>query len=225
MGSDIHNKGASLREEDKHLDALGYLTLSLFFLQQEGNYSELVDALKDRCLTWKHLFLTLKDKSYSILARKDAESMLAITEEFNLIDRYHTSYFRLGEIDMLDEDYPNAIKNYQKALETYTGTLSEKGDYRYHLGEAKYRKGDKKEGKGLILKGLEEIRKGAKELDPFLIHVWESGVHMRLAELLRKDEPKESKLHLQKAQEIANSDEKLVIRRRQIKELTKKLNF
>ena len=93
------------------------------------------------------------------------------------------------------------------------------------MGEAKYRKGDKKEGKGLILKGLEEIRKGAKELDPFLIHVWESGVHMRLAELLRKDEPKESKLHLQKAQEIANSDEKLVIRRRQIKELTKKLNF
>lgn len=220
-GRKLHTKGGQLREEDRHLEALQYLTLAIAAYQKEGKYPDLVDALKDRVLTWKHLFLTTKDKVYAILAQKDAEVMLEITKEYRLKDRFHTSYFRLGETAMLFENYPLAIKNYTNARRTYVGPLSEKGDYRYHLGEAIYRNGQKKEGKETILEGLEEIRKGAWELNPFLIHVWESGVHMRLVDLLRNDEPNEARKHLKEAIKIANSDPKLVIRRRQIKELSK----
>ena len=217
----LHSKGAQLREQDKHNEALQYLTLAIIGYQKEKKYGDLVDALKDKVLTWKHLFLLKNDKVFAILAKKDAESMLSVSKEYKLEDRLHTSYFRLGEIDMLFEDYSNAIKNYTRALKFYVGPLSEKGDYRYHLGEALCRKGQKKKGKEVMLKGLQEIRHGADELDPFLIHVWESGVHMRLADLLRDDEPEVARKHLEKAKEITKNDQKLVIRRRQVEKLAK----
>jgi tetratricopeptide (TPR) repeat protein len=189
---ELHNKGARLREEDKHIDALQYLTLAIVFYQKEGRYKELVDALKDRCLTWKHLFLLSKDKACLILALKDAEAMLSITEEYKLKDRYGTSYFRLGEITMLFKDYQKAAIYYQKAIYNYVGSLSEKGDYRYHLGEAIFRSGEKKKGKITVLEGIGEIKKGSSRVDPFLVHVWESGAYIKLAELIVKDDKKEA---------------------------------
>lgn len=159
------------------------------------------------------------------MARKEAEAMLSIAKIFELVGKYSTSYFRLGEISMLVRDFKGAIEYYENALDTYSGKLSEKGDFRYHLGEAYYKDGQKEKGKRLIYEGLGEIKEGADEWDPFYIHIWESGAHMRLVELLEKDEPEEAREHLEKAKEIAESDEKLVIRRRQIKELEEKLNL
>lgn len=218
-GQELHTKGGQLREEDKHDEALQYLTLAIVAYQKEGNYRGLIDALKDRTLTWKHYFLLTNDKVYALLAQKDAEAMLAVAQEYNLEDKLDTAYFRLGEVAMLFDDYRSAIDYYNKALVVYRGPLSEKGDFRYHLGEAVYRSGDKIKGKKTILAGLKEIRQGAGELDPFLIHVWESGVHMRLAELLKDDAPKEARKHYEEAKKIAAADPKLVIRRRQIAEL------
>lgn len=42
---------------------------------------------------------------------------------------------------------------------------------------------------------------------------------MKLAELLKDSEPQKAKEYLKKAQEVAQSDEKLVIRKRQIAKL------
>lgn len=221
LARNLYQEGENLRERDKHLQALRVLDEALIKSQQEKNYKILVDVLKARVLTWKHLFLLTQDPVYRIIANKEAESMLDISKEYNLKDKLHTSYFRLGEVMMLYKDYPKAITNYQKALRAYKGSLSEKGDYRYHLGEALYRNGQKKRGKLTILKGLKEIVKGKDKIDPFVLHVWESGVHMRLADLLKEDEPDEARKHLLFAQEIARSDKKLVIRRRQIRDLAK----
>jgi len=216
----LHGMGSDAREKDKHLEALQYLNYAIVGYQKESDYKGLIDALKDRTLTWKHYFLLTEDSVYAILAQKDAESMLAIAKDKKLKDKLSTSHFRLGEVAMLFEDYASAIDSYKKALQYYNGPLSEKGDFRYHLGEAIYRNGQKTEGKSTILQGLKEIQEGADELDPFLIHVWESGVHMRLADILREDEPEEAKKHLEMARTIVETDEKLVIRRRQIKELS-----
>ena len=217
----LHGKGSDSREKDQHLEALQYLGRAIVGYQEEGKYEGLIDALKDRTLTWKHYFLLTKDNVFAILAQKDAESMLAIAEDKKLRKKLSTSHFRLGEIAMLFEDYSSAIKSYKKALRYYNGPLSEKGDFRYHLGEALYKNGQKPKGKLAMIQGLKEIQEGAHEVDPFLIHVWESGVHMRLADLLRKNEPKEAKKHLEEARKIIEADERLIIRRRQIKELSK----
>jgi len=224
-GSYLHERGAVLREKDRLEEALVFLTLSLVHLQKEGKYPELVDALKDRCLTWKHLFLVTKEKAYAILAKKDAESMLEIAKSYNLKDKLDTSYFRIAEVAMLFEDYQLAISNYKKAIKFFGGHPAEKGDFRYHLGEALYRNGQKKEGKKTILQGVREIRENSKGIDPFLIHVWESGAYMRMAELLSEDEHEESRIYFDKAKKIIYSDPKLVIRKRQLEELGKRIGF
>jgi len=219
---ELHAKGSNAREKDDHLSALQFLDHAIVGYQKIGNYRGMVNVLKDRTLTWKHYFLLTGDTSYAILAQKDAESMLEIVKDRGLKDKLSTSYFRLGEVAMLFENYPQAINNYKLSLEHYTGPLSEKGDFRYHLGEALYRRGQKKNGKKTMLAGLKEIQDGAVKVDDFLINVWESGCYGRLAELLKDDDPKEAVRYLEKAEKIAKSDKRLIIRRRQIKELRKK---
>ena len=60
-GKELQEKGSRLREQDRHEEALQYLSLAIVAYQKEGNYERLIDALKDRTLTWKHLFLLTKD--------------------------------------------------------------------------------------------------------------------------------------------------------------------
>lgn len=217
--SKAHNDAEIAREENRHLDALKLIEEAFLDYQKEENYEGFVQALQSRCLTYKHLFLLTKDKTFGIMAKKDAEVSLEVAQEHNLSNTLGSCYFRLGEISTLFEDYEKAIKNYQKALENYHGTSCEKGDYRYHLGEALYKSGKKEEGREALLAGLKEIQKNRSEVNDFLANVWESGCYMKLAEVLREDEPEEAKKYLERAREIAESDPKLIIRKRQIEKL------
>lgn len=216
-----HRQAEVLRESDRHLDALKELDQAFVLYQEDGDYQGICETLQSRVLTFKHLYFLTKDLTFAIIAQKEAEASLEVAQNNNVTEKLSSCYFRLGEIAMIFGDFGKVIDWYQKALENYQGLLSEKGDYKYHLGEAQYRSGQKEQGKKTILEGLDEIQKGASEVDPFLIHVWESGLHMKLADLLRDDEPEEAGKHLDEARKIADSDPKLIIRRRQIEEITK----
>lgn len=217
-----HSQAERLRENDKHVESLKELDYAIVLYQEDKDYLGICEALQSRVLTFKHLYFLTRDTAFASIAQKEAEASLEIAQQNSLREKLSSCYFRLGEVAMIFEDFPKAIKWFQKALEDYQGSLSEKGDYRYHLGEALYRNGQKEEGKKIIFEALEEIRKGAPEVDPFLVHVWESGLNMKLADLLKLDEPEKAREHLDKARKIANSDQKLIIRRRQIEELAKK---
>jgi tetratricopeptide (TPR) repeat protein len=220
----LHQKAEKLREQDKHLQALKISDKAFIAYQKEKNYLGLCSLLQSRVLIYKHLFLITQDLCFVVLAQKEAESSLLICQE-NKLDILYTCYFRLGEIFMLFKDYKNAILNYQKALALYPKINSEKGDYQYHLGEALYKNGDKKSGLKSILEGLKIIRENSLKTDSFLIHVWESGCLLKLTELLYKDNLSESQKYFQQAKEIINSDKKLIIRKRQLKELSIKLKI
>jgi len=222
--SELHKKAEQAREEEKFDQALDLIQKAIENYEKEKNYEGLSRAIQSRALTYKHLLLLSNDQKYLDLAGKDAEESLIIAKNYNLTNVFSSCYFRLGEIAMLVKDFKKAIKNYQQALVSYNGTSAEKGDYRYHLGEALYRNGDKEKGKEMILQGLKEIQGNSAEVDSFLIHVWESGCYIRLADLLRDDEPEKAKKYLQKAKQISESDEKLIIRRRQIRGLSKLFN-
>lgn len=219
--SEAHRMSEELRENDKHVEALQLIEIAIVDYQKEGNYVGLTKALQSRILIYKHLFFLSNDEVYAILAIQDAESSLRIAEKHNLHDVLSSCYFRLGEAENLFKNYANAVDNFKKALEKYSGSNAEKGDYKYHLGEALYRTGNVAEGKEVMLQGLEEIQNNRNEVDSFLINVWESGCYIKLAELLKNDEPDKAKEYLNKAEKISESDNKLVIRRRQIQDLAK----
>jgi len=221
----IHVEAEIERENDHLLEALKLLEEAIVGYQKEEDYEGLGQALQSRVLTYKHLFLLSKDDVFAILAKKDAEASLEITQKHNLTSRLGSCYFRLGEVEMLFNNHKQAVENYQKALDNYSGTNSEKGDYRYHLAAALGKIGQSEEAERMMLQGLSEIRENNGEVDPFLTHVWESGCLMRLAELFVKKDEERARRYLREAQEIIENDPKLVIRKRQLEALRKTLGI
>lgn len=219
---ELHKQSEIAREQDRHLDALKLIEEALLEYQKEKNYKGFIKALQNRVLIYKHLYLLTNDAVFTFLARSDAETTLHIAKFHNLHGLLSSSYFRIGEIAMIANNFEEAIENYKKALDTYTGSDAEKGDFRYHLGTALYLNGDKEEGKRNLLRGLKEIQENRTGFDSFLANVWESGCYMRLAEVLKDDEPKEAKEYLDQAKKIIDYDKKLIIRKRQWKKLAEK---
>lgn len=220
----LHQKAEKLREQDKHLEALKVCEEAILNYQKEKNYIGLCSILQSRSLTYKHLYLLTNDISFAILAKKDNESSILISQK-NKLKTIYSAYFRYGDTLMLFNDYKNAILNYQKALNLYPKIDSEKGDYQYHLGEALYKNGNKKDGLKNILEGLKIIRENKSKTDSFLINVWESGCLLKLTELFYKDNPNDSQKYFQQAKDIINTDKRLIIRKRQLKELSVKLKI
>jgi tetratricopeptide (TPR) repeat protein len=219
----LHQKAEKLREQDKHLEALKVCDEAIVAYQKDKDYFGISSLLQSRVLIYKHLFLLTNDFCFYVLAIKDTEASLLISQKYKLKNLY-ICYFRIGEIFMLSNNFQKAILNYKKSLKIYPKNDSEKGDYQYHLGEAQYKNGDKKNGLKNILNGLKIIQDYKSDSDPFLIHVWESGCYLRLAQLLRKDDFVNAKKYLQKARKIINSDKKLIIRKRQLNESRKLFN-
>lgn len=215
----LHQKAKKLREQDKLEEALKLYEEVIVGYQNEKKYSSLVEALGGRCLTYKHLFLLTEDYCFKNLAYHSALSSLEIAKNFNLKDKIYRSYFRLGEMEILQKNYKKAIEYYKKSLDLYPQEESEKGDFQYHLGEAQCLKGDTKNGLANLSSGLTKIRQYRDSTDSFLINVWESGCLMKLF-LFTKD-----KNYLEDAQKIIDSDPRLIIRKRQISELRKACAF
>ncbi len=216
---ELHKNSEIAREQDRHIDALKLIEEALVKYQKEKNYEGFAKALQSRVLIYKHLFLLSADEVFAILAQKDAEASLEVTQEHNLTNILCSCYFRIGEIASILDDYPKAIDSYQKSLDLYEGTKAEEGDYRYHLGTVLYMGGEKEKGKKTMLQGLKEIQNNRNQVDSFVANVWESGCYMRLAEVLWKDEPGEAKRYLKLAEKIIKSDKRLIIRKRQWQKL------
>lgn len=209
----LHQQAEKLREDDKLLEALKLYEEVIIAYQQEKDYPGIVEALGGRCLTYKHLFLLKKDFVYLNLAYYSAKSSLKIAKHYKINSKTYRCYFRLGEMEMLKENYLKAEKYYSKSLVEYPQENAEKGDFQYHLGEAQYLNGDTETGLKNIFLGLDQIRKFKSKTDSFLINVWESGSLMKLYTFTK------DKKYLNEAQKIIDSDPRLIIRRRQIKNL------
>lgn len=220
----FHLKAEKYREQDKLILAKILNYLAILNYQLNKNYLGLSDAYQSLVLIYKHQFLLSKNNKFIKLAQKNIKKSLNLSLAKKLTN-IHTGYFRLGDVFMLSNNFSKAIINYKKALELYPKNDSIKGDYQYHLGEAQYRNGDKKDGLKNLLDGLNLIQKYHSLTDSFLIHVWESGCLMRLAELLVLDNPIKAKEYLKLAQKIIQSDNKLIIRRRQFDKLAQELKY
>ena len=215
----LHQQAEDLREQGKFLKALKLYEEVLIKFQKEENYSGFIEALGGQCLTYKHLFLLTDNFCYKNLAYNSALSSLEIAKHYKLSIKIHRCFFRLGEIEMLFNNYKKAVAYYQKSLSLYPQEEAEKGDFQYHLGEAQYLKGDTKNGLENLSTGLTKIRQHRGSTDSYLINVWESGCLMKLY-VFTKD-----KNYLEEAKIIIKSDPRLIIRRRQLMELQKKLKL
>jgi tetratricopeptide (TPR) repeat protein len=220
-GIDLQKEADILREEGKSLKAIDTYNQAIVDYQQEKDYSNLMGALTGRLLAWKHLFYKTNNKIYAIFVKKEAEAMLEIAKENDLLDRLYLIHFLNGTSSILLKDYSSAENEFCKAVDLYPIANAEKGDWIAHLGDAMYRNGKKENGKILILKGVEIINEKSNQIDSFLHNVWVSGAYLRLAKLLKLDSPTESKHYLNLAKTMIDSDDRLVIRKQQLESYIK----
>lgn len=213
---ELQKEADNVREEGKSLIAIDLYNQSIVSYQESKDYSSLMEALTGRLLSWKHLFYKTEDKIYAIFVKKEAEAMLEVAKAYNLKDRFYLIHFLNGTSAILLNDYDAAEKEFSKAIELYPFENAEKGDWIAHLGDALYRNGMKEKGKKTILNGVEIIKEKSSQIDSFLFNVWVSGTYLRLAKLLRTDNPEESQLFFNQSKEIINSDDRLVIRKQQL---------
>lgn len=217
-----HQQADILREEGKTLEALNLYNQALVDYQQKRDYHGVLGVLCGRLISWQHLFNHGEDKVYAILARQEAESMLAIAEGYDIHDRDHLIHFLFGKSCLFLKDFHGAEIEFKKAIELFPHDNAEKGDWMAHLGEAIYRNGQKEEGERLILEGVQQIE-AHNDIDSFRIHVWVSGAYLRLAKILIDDNIEKAKIYLNKGEEIVLSDPRLVIRKQQLEILKNKL--
>lgn len=213
-----------LREEGKTLDALNLYNQALVIYQKKHDYNGILGVLSGRLISWQHLFNHEEDKVYAILARKEAESMLAIAQEHGIHDRDYLIHFLFGKSCIFLKDFNCAEIEFKKAVELFPHNNAEKGDWLAHLGEAIYRNGRKEEGERVILEGVQQIKSHQNDTDSFRINVWISGAYLRLAKILINDNKiEQAKTYLHKGEEIVLNDDRLVIRKQQIEGLKRKI--
>lgn len=218
----LHLQGTTLREQDKHQEAMAVLSQALLLAIAEKDLTTATGVLGDRALVWKHQFLLTHVSECVRCAEADTKLMMMFAQDKRVKNYVAKSYFLMGEITMLKKEYTQAIEWYQKAIDAMADT-AEKGDFVYHLGEALYRAGKKQDGLAAFKIGLTLLMDHEAEVDSFLFHVWLSGLNLRLAELLSVDDPEKAKQILAQAKDIIDADERLIIRKRQYEVLVTRL--
>lgn len=215
-GKELQEQADKIREDGKSLMAIDLYNQAIVRYQEEKDYDNMIKALTGRLLSWKHLFYKTDDKIYAIIVKSEVETMLEIAKEHRLFDKLYLIHFLNATSAILLNDYCSAEKDFSKAVQLFPFENAEKGDWIAHLGDAMYRNGKKEEGKETLLQGVEIIKLRASQIDSFLFNVWVSGAYLRLAKLLRVDNPRESTLYLNQARAIIDSDDRLVIRKQQL---------
>ncbi len=224
----LHKKAEEAREKEDFLAALKYTDEALLVFSEEGNVLGFSEILASRFLTLRHLFEKTGDQNFMVLAKQDILASVEIARKnadkkalaiplFNLGKAYET----LGEYEKAVEAYKEALDNIKtNPPKGHTGG-AELQEMIIHLSFAQYKTGDKSALERLE-DSIETLSK--EEEDKYKKDVWISGGYMDLAEILKDDNPIKAKEALDKARKIIDSNNELIIRKRQYEELVKKFD-
>jgi tetratricopeptide (TPR) repeat protein len=213
----LQQQGMELREQGKHSKAVAVLSEAILAAVAADDASTLAGALGDRALCWKHMFLSTTKGTYLELFEVDAELMLKTAQNYGLTELINKANRFLGEVAVEQGDWATAVGRLKAAVDQNPEN-AEKGDYLCHLGEALYLSGDREGGLAAFKQGLAQLERHREQTDTYLYHVWLSGAYLRLAKVLKEDEPAEAMAYLEKAGEIIKGDKRLLIRKRQWEE-------
>lgn len=244
-GRKFHGLSEQLRESGHLAEALKLNDDAMIAYQQEGDVLGFTENLSSRNIALNHLYQKTGDKKYLILAEHTAHAAVEIAEETKDPKKLTSPLINLGMIQELLGELKEATKTYKKAVENITSNPSPVynraaiiADFKVHLETCAYKTGDKS-----ALKRAEEALKEFEKVDSldderyeaqggelkfnqegsYNYNVWLSGGHMRIAEMLSKDDPKKANYHLQKAKEVIDSDTRLSLRLHQWQKLAQKL--
>lgn len=222
-GKILHAQAEQARESGDFLKALGLTDQAMIVYQKAGDRLGFAEIQASRFLTLRHLYEQTNDKNYLILAKYAATASVEIAREGGNKEALVVPLFSLAKAQETLGELEEACRTYQEAVDNMInnpppqhnqpGVLA---DFKNHLYVCQYKSGDK-----TVLEKAEQALQDLKEAEEesYNKNVWLSGGHMRIAEMLREDNPEKAHEHLQKAKEIIDSDERLTLRKGQWEKL------
>ncbi|KKP81359.1 MAG: hypothetical protein UR81_C0001G0030 [Candidatus Levybacteria bacterium GW2011_GWB1_35_5] len=222
---DLHKKAESARESENFLDALTYCDQALIEYQKEGNIQGFAQVLCSRVITLRHLFEQTGHQGYLILAKHTAKASVEIARKGNDPKALAIPLFNLANVlDVLGE-LGEAIENYKQAIAHMRENPPQDHnrpsviyDMTLHLFVCEYKNGDKS--------ALQKAEKAlldlaaSKEPDKYTKDVWMSGGYLKIAQMLKDDDPTKAKQALEKARKIINANPSLTLRKKQLDKIS-----
>lgn len=219
-GRKIHGLAEQAREEGDFLKALKLTDESMIAYQQAKDTLGFAEIQASRFLVLRHLYEQTADRHYLVLAKHAALAAVEIAENTDNKQALAIPYFNLAKAQETLGEFSDAVTSYQKALEHMLNNPPTEhhrpavvADMRVHLTTCEYKAGDKTAFER-ALTATAELEQ-AEEISDYNKNVWLSGAHMRIAEMLRADQPTRAKEHLQKAKDIIDADQRLELRGKQ----------
>lgn len=222
-GRELHGLAESLREKGEFENALEHTDNATIAYVEDGDVRGLAEVQSSRQLTFGHLYYETGAPEYRILQKHAAMAAVEIAELSGEPEALGIPYFNLGKYYFDANEYRSAEEYFKKAVENLStvpnsrhGRPSVIADVKGHLHVAEYYLGDKS-ALEKSLKALEDLEKA--EEASYEKNVWMSGAHLRIANMIKNDQTDLAQHHLQKAKEIIDSDERLVLRKKQLDKL------
>ncbi len=231
-GRRLHGLAAQARERGESVEAVKLAEDAMEAYQKDGDQLGFAEALADQFLSLRHLFDKTNDKNYLIRAKHSAMASVEIAENSGDKTALAIPYFNLAKVQETLGQFQEAVSTYKKALDNVINNppavhkVPERpaivADFKVHLSTCEYTAGDKSalERAEAALADLE----AHPDIEGYNQHVWVSGGHMRIAEMLKEDDLEKAKQHLQKAKDIIDSDPRLTIRLSQWQKLAEKIS-
>jgi tetratricopeptide (TPR) repeat protein len=218
-GRRTHMLAERARETGNSLDALKYTDKALLAYQSEGNKLGMAEILSSRSITFRRLYKQTQDPSYLTLAKHTSHAAVDIAKESGNPTARAIPLFQLANVQEMLGEFPEAANTYQQAVENITTNPPEThnrpavvADFKIHMTTCEYKAGD--------TSALERAEaaiaelKVAEEPDSYAKDVWLSGGYMRIAEIVKTDNPEKAREALRQAKEIIDNNPQLELRKK-----------
>ncbi len=227
-GRSLHALAEEAREKGDFAKSLEYTDRATLAYQKDQDYLGLAEIQSSRQSTFKHLYRQTGDKIFLLLEKHSAIAAVEIAKRSGDKAALGIPYHNLGKYYFESEEYEKAARAFKKAIENLDNFPSNRhtrasvlADIKGHQFAAEYHAGDKL-ALNRALKTLHELET-AQEQSTYNKNVWISGAHLRIAEMLLKDNRIVAKEHAKKAQQIIKKDSRLVLRKKQLEKLNQLL--
>lgn len=221
----IHTKAEEARElKQDFLTSLQLADQAAIQYQKENDLLGLTEVQSTRSNTLRHLYEQTEEKAFLTLAVHAAQSAVDIAQLSNDPTAMTLPYHRLGSTLRLTGQFKKAVKAHQQAVDHMSQNPPPAHnrpavllDFKIHLYTCMYLAGNKQ--------ALSQAEQTVTELsqtkeNQYNKNVWLSGGHMRIANMLKKDNPTKAKQHLKRAKQIIDTNPQLKLRLQQWQKLS-----
>ena len=215
-GRRIHSLAAQQRESGNFIEALKLADEAMVAYATDQDLLGFAEVHAERFLTLKHLNDSTGFEGFLVSAKYAAETSVELAEKSGDLKALALPYFNLAKAQETLGELEEAVGSYKKAVENIAQNPPKNharsgvaADFRVHLATCEYKTG-KKDALKEAEQALADLE--ASEEEQYNKDVWTSGANMRIAEVLKEDNPTKAKEYLQKAKKIIDSNPELRLR-------------